>query len=253
MKMIVVDDEKPILHMMQGCLEEALPDSDPAFFNTSSAALEYARKNYVDVAFLDINMPVINGVELAKQLKKIHPRVNVIFCTAYTEFMQDAIDLHASGYLLKPASAESIEKALSNLLHPTEKKMPKVFARTFGDFDLFIDGASVSFESEKSKEFLAYLIHKRGAVSNKKEIYSLLFGDNYSLSTQSNVKKVFKELMSVLSEHGAESIINKWHNQYAVDTTKFSCDAYDYDKGIPYAINAYEGVYMTQYEWALFN
>lgn len=250
MNIIVVDDEKLILQRMQDCLKEIMPSCEPVVFSTCFAALEYAQNNAVDIAFLDINMPIMNGIELAKELKKIHPLINVIFCTAYTEYMQDAIDLHASGYLLKPATAVSVEKALNNLLHPVEKPMPKVFVRTFGDFDLFINGVPALFKSKKSKELLAYLVHKRGGVSTKKELAAVLFNDNYSTSTQSYLKRIFRELMESMTEYGVEKILVKGFNQYALDVTKFSCDAYDYEKGLPAAVNAYKGEYMSQYEWA---
>ena len=176
----------------------------------------------------------------------------MIFCTAYSEYMQDAIDLHASGYLLKPATTASIQKALDNLPHPIEKPMPKVFARTFGDFELFINDVPVLFKSKKSKELLAYLVHKRGGVASKKEIAAALFNDDYSLSTQSYKMRIFRELLETLSDYGAEKILVKGFNQYAVDVTKYACDVYDYDKGLPTAVNAYKGAYMAQYEWAFF-
>ena len=56
-------------------------------------------------------MPEINGIELAKQMKKFQPKVNVIFCTGYSEYMQQAIKLHASGYLLKPSDKEKVKEA----------------------------------------------------------------------------------------------------------------------------------------------
>ena len=250
MKIMVVDDEKPILQMMQKRLLEVAPKSETVFFDRSVAALEYAKENDVDVAFLDIRMPLIDGVELAKELKKIHPMLNVVFCTAYSSYMPDAIDLHASGYLLKPVTAEAIEKALANLLHPVERPMPKVFVRTFGNFDLFVDGEPVLFRSKKSKELLAFLVHKRGSVVSKKEIAAALFGDSYTASTQSYLKKIYRELLEVLTEHGVERLLLKGFNQYAVEITRFSCDIYDFDKGDLRAINDYRGEYMSQYDWA---
>ena len=252
MNIILVDDEKPVLLMLQGFLREVLPDCEPSLFNTGESALEYARRNKVDVAFLDIDMPGKNGVDLAKELKKIHRFINIIFCTAHSEYMQDAIEIHASGYILKPVTAKSIEKAIGNLLYPVEKPLPKIFARTFGDFDLFVNDAPMLFKSRKSKELLAYLIHKRGGVASKKEIAAVLFEDNYSSSTQSYMKRIFRELMETLFEYGIEEILVKGFNQYAVDVAKFSCDAYVYDKNSPSAVNAYKGEYMSQYEWAFF-
>lgn len=250
MKIIIVDDERLILQMMRKNLAEVLPDCEPTIFEKSQSALEYAKENNVDIAFLDIDMPGIYGIDLAKELKKIHPLVNVIFCTAYSEFMQDAIDLHASGYILKPTSAEAIKKAVDNLLHPVEKPLPQIFVRTFGDFDLFINGVCALFKSKKSKELFAYLVHKRGGIANKKELAAALFEDSYSDSTQTYLKRIYRELNETLIGYGVETILVKGFNQYAVDTTKFTCDAYDYDKGLPYAVNAYKGEYMAQYEWA---
>ena len=252
MKIIVVDDEKPILQIMQDNLKVVLPDCESMFFNKSSQALEYAKNNDIDIAFLDINMPVINGINLAKELKKINTHINIIFCTAYSEFMQDAIDVHASGYLLKPINADSVKKSINNLLYPVEPAMPEIFVRTFGDFDVFINGVPMLFKSKKSKEMLAYLIHKRGGVANKKELTAVLFGDSYTVSTQTYMKRIFKELLESLAENNMQDIIIKGFNQYAVDTLKFACDVYDYDKGLPDAINAYKGEYMSQYEWAEF-
>ena len=251
MKIIAVDDERPALNVLQRRITEVAPNDELSLFDTSRAALEYAKTNDVDVAMLDINMPGISGMELAKELKKINPQINIVFCTAYSEFMQEAFDVHASGYLLKPVTKEGVEKALNNLLHPVEKEMPKVFIRTFGEFDLLIEGKPVLFHSKKSKEMLAFLVDKRGAVVTKKDIAAALFEDNYSDTTQNYLKKIKKDLVDTLKEYGIESIFIKGFNQYALDNSKFSCDLYDYDKGLPDAINAYKGEYMAQYEWAI--
>ena len=251
MKIIAVDDERPALNVLQRRITEVAPNDELSLFDTSRAALEYAKTNDVDVAMLDINMPGISGMELAKELKKIHPQINIVFCTAYSEFMQEAFDVHASGYLLKPVTKEGVEKALHNLLHPVEKEMPKVFIRTFGEFDLLIEGKPVLFHSKKSKEMLAFLVDKRGAVVTKKDIAAVLFEDSYSSTTQTYLKKIFKDLSLTLAEYGIEKMLVKGFNQYGLDTTTFSCDLYDYDKGLPYAINAYKGEYMAQYEWAI--
>ena len=250
MKIIAVDDERPALNVLKKRIMEVVPNDELSIFDTSRAALEYAKTNDIDVAMLDINLPGINGMELAKELKKINPKINIVFCTAYSEFMQEAFDVHASGYLLKPVTKEGVEKALNNLLHPVEKEMPRVFIRTFGEFDLLIDGRPVLFHSKKSKELLAFLVDKRGAIVTKKDIAAVLFEDSYSITTQTYLKKIFRDLVLSLTEYGIEKMLVKGFNQYGLDNMTFSCDLYDYDKGLPDAINAYKGVYMAQYEWA---
>ena len=250
MKVIVVDDEKHARNRLKKCLNE-LSINEVEIFDRSIYALDYAKTNAMEVAFLDITMPEMNGIELAKELKRIHPRVNVIFCTGYTEFMQEAIDIHASGYLLKPAETESVGKALNNLLHPIEKEKPRFFARTFGNFDFLVDGEPLHFKRSKSKEMLAYLISIRGASATRKELTAVIFGDKYDDKTQNYLSKIYKELIDTLNSVGAGKIVRKGFNTYSVNTELFSSDLYEYDKGNPDAINAYKGEFMLQYEWAL--
>ena len=252
MRIMIVDDEPITVKKLTDCVKKIKPDAETVSFIRSDEALAYGKENDVDVAFCDINMPVINGVDLAKELKKTHPLLNLIFCTAYAEYMSDAIRLHASGYVNKPFREDDIQTELDNLLHPVEKEMPKVFVRTFGDFDLFIDGVAVTFLRAKCKEMLAYLVYKKGSIANKQELAAVLFEDEYSLKTQNYLAHIYSDLVKSLKKYGMENVLIKGHNQYAVDVKLFSCDWYDYEKGLPEAMNAYKGEFMAQYEWAFF-
>jgi len=250
---MIVDDEPLAANKLTDCVKKIKPDAEIVSFIRSDEALAYGKENDVDIAFCDINMPIINGVDLAKELKKTHPRLNLIFCTAYADFMSDAIRLHTSGYVTKPFREDDIQTELENLLYPVEKEMPKVFARAFGDFDFFVDGVAVTFMRSKCKEMLAYLIYKKGSIANKQELAAILFEDEYSMKTQNYFAHIYADLIKTLKKHNLENILVKGHNQYAVDTKLFSCDWYDYEKGLPEAINAYKGEFMEQYEWAYIN
>ena len=252
MRILLVDDEPFALKELEKCVREIRPDAELFSFEYSDEALAFAKnESGIDVAILDVNMPNMDGIELAKELKNIYPLVNVIFCTAYEKYTMDAIRLHVSGYVNKPYKAEDIERELDDLLHPVDNPMPRVFVRTFGDFDVFVDGLVVTnFGRSKAKELLAYLVSKRGGTANKQELIAVLFGDKYTRSTQDYFKKVFRLLMDTLKGHGIEKIIVKGYNEYAVNVNAFACDLYDYDKGLPEAINAYKGEFMAQYDWA---
>ncbi len=252
MRILLVDDEPFALKELKKTVADLRPNAELFSFEYSDEALAFAKKESgIDVAILDVNMPNMDGIELAKELKNIYPLINVIFCTAYEKYTMDAIRLHVSGYVNKPYKAEDIERELDDLLHPVDDPMPRVFVRTFGDFDVFVDGLVVmNFGRSKAKELLAYLVSKRGGTANRQELIAVLFGDKYTPSTLDYFKKIFRELMDTLREHGIEKIIVKGYNEYAVDVNSFDCDLYDYDKGLPQAINAYKGEFMAQYEWA---
>ncbi len=250
MKIIIVDDEKHAINTLKRNLNGLVEEGNINTFDRSINALEYVKENDVDVAFLDIEMPEINGIELAKQMKKFKPKINVIFCTGYSEYMQQAISLHASGYLLKPSDKEKVKEALDNLLYPIDPIKNHFYAKTFGNFDFYVDGVPLKFSRSKSKELLAYLISLKGATANRKEISAILFEDEYNLKTQNYLTKIYKELIESLELVGAKNLVRKGYNTYWVDISLFSSDLFDYDKGEPQAINSYNGEFMSQYEWA---
>lgn len=255
MRILVVDDESHALNDLSNCIKDIQPTAEVYPFVRSDEALKFVQTGgQPDVAFLDIHMPVIGGIELAKELKKVLPKLNIIFCTAYSQYTVEAIRLHASGYVNKPYDKSDIQRELNNLLHPVAEAeaMPEIYVRTFGDFDLFIGGVAITFLRAKCKEMLAYLVSKRGGIANRKELAAVLFGDEYSMKTQNYLVHIYSDLVKSLKKYNAEKILIKGYNQYAVDVNLFSCDLYDYDAGKPEAVNAYKGQFMAQYDWSVF-
>lgn len=250
MKVIIVDDEKHAINTLKRNLIGLVEEENIKTFDRSINALEYVKENDVDIAFLDIEMPEINGINLAKEMKSFKPKINIIFCTGYSEYMQQAIKLHASGYLLKPSDKEKVKEAMDDLLYPLDPIKNHFYAKTFGNFEFYVDGVPLKFSRSKSKELLAYLISLRGATANRKEISAILFEDEYNKQTQNYLTKIYKELIESLELVGAKNLVRKGYNSYWVDVSLFSSDLYDYDKGDPQAINAYKGEYMLQYDWA---
>ena len=76
--------------------------------------LDFLEENQVDVLLLDINMPVLNGVETCKKVTRKHPNVKVLALSMYDQqsYLKRMVQHGASGYLLKDDSAEEIEKAI---------------------------------------------------------------------------------------------------------------------------------------------
>lgn len=251
MNILAIDDEKPALRMLKEAIEEAVPDCSLAPFLMAADALAYAANNIVDIAFLDIMIPDIDGVTLAKRLKETNERMNIVFVSGYADYAVDAFSIQASGYLLKPVSADAVRAEMENLRYPLSPIRPRVWAQTFGNFEFFVDGVPVVFKLTKAKEVLAYLIDRRGAAVRKTELATLLWSHGeYDRNRQIYLQKVIAEMLRALKDAGAGDAVRRWQGNLAVDVSRIACDYYDFMDGDASTIDSFNDEYMVNYGWA---
>ncbi|MFK8010940.1 MAG: LytR/AlgR family response regulator transcription factor [Marinicellaceae bacterium] len=114
MKYLIVDDEPLALMRMQKMLEnQGITNIITA--SNGQIALEQVKKHHPHVIFLDIEMPVLRGIDAAPLIHEISPESKIIFCTAYDEYAIKAFDLSVSDYLLKPVKKQRLIKALEKV------------------------------------------------------------------------------------------------------------------------------------------
>lgn len=244
-----IDDEKNALEYIIRKIKSAEPEAEVYGFDNAKDAIESAKSIKFDVAFMDIQMPEMDGITLAKKFKKINPKSNMIFVTGYSEYTMDAFSVDASGYLLKPATKDQVRHALDNLRYPlVVQGGPNVCAQCFGDFELFVDQKPVHFKYAKSKEVIAYLVDRKGALCTNGEVIINLWDDDNDHSAY--YRSLMKDIQDTLKDLGVEDIFNRERAGASIITDKIRCDYYDYLKGTPDGINAYKGEYMIQYSWA---
>ncbi len=118
LKNLAVDDERLALQLLTDAIQAVLPKAEVFAFSKPGEALSCARENRCDIAFLDVRMRSMTGLELARKLKGLCPRINIIFVTGYSEYVGEAMQLHASGYLEKPVTAEKVRREVEDLRHP---------------------------------------------------------------------------------------------------------------------------------------
>ena len=255
MRILCLDDEPLALKMLEAAVREAKSDAEVTAFRKQADLLEEAKQNGCDVAFLDIHMRGMNGVELAKKLKEVNPTMNIIFVTGFSEYAGEAMKLHASGYIMKPVTAEEVEQELSDLRFPIEPKSNALLrVQCFGNFDVFLPGGErMRFERSRSKEIFAYLVHKQGSACTTKEIAAVLFEDEpYDKKQQNYVQQLIASMMKSLKAAGVEATVSKGFNSLAVNPDTLDCDYYRFKELDAGAFNAYQNEYMSQYYWADF-
>jgi DNA-binding LytR/AlgR family response regulator len=124
---IIVDDEPIARQIIRNYCEKLAFIDVIAECENALNAMEVLKKNHVQLMFLDINMPILNGLSL---LKTLNPKPKVILTTAYKEHALDAFELQVSDYLLKPFSFErflgaiqKVQKELTEKTTPSEQSI----------------------------------------------------------------------------------------------------------------------------------
>lgn len=261
MHILVVDDEISVLHEQTLEIRQVFPEADIHEETNPLSVLAWSRElkargEMLSYAFLDVRMREMDGIGLAHKLRAEHPQVTLLFCSAFGEYAIDAYGLFAKGYLLKPIEGRSIAAMLDAMVPSWRETGAKKHVRvqTFGHFDIYVDGRLLYFEREKAKELLALLIDRCGAALTTEQIASILWeSKNYNTSLKNAVTKVVASLRNTLKAEGIEDLLIKRWNHLAVDTKRFECDAYEYEKQVPQDRGNFRGEYMTNYSWAEFS
>ena len=244
---IAVDDEI----LMLGALVKAInasPDiAEVTKFSDCEEALEFVKNNAIDIAFLDINMRGMGGLVLAEKILAMRPNCKIIFCTGYEEYAIPAFKLHASGYLMKPISAEDVQIEINNIkgIKSNEKLLT---VKCFGNFEVYAKNEKLMFKRLKTKELFAFLVDRNGAGMTAKQICAVLFPDDTDDTKNSSyLRQLVLDLKNTLKAVGAENVLRHETPCYRIDTALIQCDYINYlETGKP----EFHGEYMTQYSWA---
>ena len=250
MKILLVDDEKLQLKRLEESVKNVLPTAELVAYTNPVLALKENKKQKIDIAFLDIEMPELNGIQLAKSLKGINPKINIVFVTAFNRFAIDAMKIRASGFITKPVNEEKVFEEINGLRYPVElTPTKKLQVKCFGNFEVFHNGQPLKFAYSKSKELFAYLIDREGSAININELNAILWEEDHT----SYLRNLISDIQKTLAKIDAADVFIKRHNECYIDTTKVDCDAYEYKNNNPEAIRMYRGEYMYQYSWPIFD
>lgn len=243
---ITVDDERPMLEQLSQAVKASPDVFSVSEFTACTEALEWAKKNPVDIAFLDISMRGMGGMALSEKLLKLRPQCKIIFCTGYSEYAVDAFQMHVSGYLMKPITAEAVQREIDYI--KGEKKLEKkLVIQCFGNFEVFADGEPLVFRRSKARELLAFLVDRRGSGVTARQVCTRLWEEGDDARKMNYFYQLVDDLRHSLKDAGAEDVLVKNGNTYAVDVKQLDCDYLQYLRtGRP----EFRGEYMSQYSWA---
>ena len=250
MHVIYVDDERPAIENFRFTVAKIEEIKHLEMFQDGEDALEYVKKNTVDVAFLDMEMPGIHGLELAKKLKEYDSEIRVVFVTAYGQYALEAFSVDATGYLLKPYTISDIRKELNKC---TYRKLPshQVTIQTIPSFSIAVNGKPMRISASKPKELLALLVDRGNAGITTSEAIACLWPDRSDNSgSQSLLRMTYKRLVDILEDNGIGHIIGSEGTCRFIHTDQVDCDLYRILHGDKQAARSYGGQYLQEYSWA---
>lgn len=255
-KIIIVDDERNILEDTRKTLNTIMGVEVVGAFTSSIEALKFIHKEPVDAMILDIEMPGINGINLAEVLKDLYPDMQIVFATGYDNYAFQAYHLRAIEYLMKPFSREDLLRAMNRVMALVDgigkyAGQPSVEVRTFGKFDVYVAGQALYFKYSKSKELFAYLVDARGGeISMERAVTSLWEERVYDSRVKQLYRKTVSMMRSTFKEAGCEDVCFYYRQRLAANTRAFSCDYYRFLDGDEDSRKFYTGNYMPEYTWA---
>lgn len=250
MRAIIVDDEPVMVkYFVKEC--ECFQDLNiKACFNSAQDALDYAKKNPVDVAFLDVEMPDMTGLELANRLREMYPDILITFVSAY-DYIRASNRMGGDYYLEKPYDRQMLEHMMDKLRLLAQRQHKRVRLQMFGRFTVTVDGAPVPLRG-KAKEILAFVALHRGKEVSNQEIYMTLWGDDrpYDAKEMTTYFHALKRLKKGLLESGIDDLLISNVKGQMLNIDMVDCDYYSWldDNSQPH--ERFNGVFLSEYSWS---
>lgn len=251
LNIVIIDDEfLAVSHFLKMIADDTNVNCKH-FWKMPEKLLDYAKGNPIDLAFLDIQMENMNGLELAQRLIKLQPKIKIVFVSAYPSYEKaysSELKENYMGFCTKPYSKESLYVFISEALTLMQSRQV-VNISAFGTFRVRVNGIEVDFSSGKSKELLAYLVHKNGEIVNQSEIIDALWLGKDVEHAKRLYRDACYKLRQTLAVYNADRIIDLKRCRAAIVKSSVNCDYWDFLDGKNNA--KYAGEYLTEYGWSI--
>lgn len=273
MRVVCIDDEHLSLNYIKRQLERLENINVIGTFTNPLEGKNFILKEVVDVVFLDIEMPPLNGMEIAAQILKKRPNVIIIFVTAFASFAVDAFEINAMDYLVKPVRFDRLQITI-NRIEEQLKARGKDGAPSTNKLKIRI-APSLAFEEEpnvfkalawrtsKTQELFIYLLQNNGVIIEKSAIIDLLW-DEYNLEkAYSLLYTTIYNIRKQIKPYEPHIVLHNRSYGYLLELQEVEIDLVHWEEeleGLPEmnsaSIGAYEktmqkysGVYLSDYDY----
>jgi len=274
-KTIIVDDEQPAIEEIEYLLSPYEQVKVVQRFKDPRAAMDFIAGEKPDLLFLDIDMPHMDGIELALKIQAMNTGVTIVFVTAHSQYALEAFQAYPLDYILKPVDEDRFRQTMNKVLERLGDRRKAageeqaVRIHCFGPFEI-ITGAGkdkpVPLRSKKMKEIFAYLIQRFEKPVSRAELLERFFGGKKDKNAVNYLHVIIYNLRNLLEEHGVSRKQVLIDRDYSLSASPGCCDYIDFvrfmrskenvnEHNAAYVetlIASYRGAYLEEedYSWA---
>ncbi|WP_088835201.1 response regulator [Paenibacillus tyrfis] len=256
---IIVEDEKPILDLMKYIIGQNPNYTILGAFTNPLEALARLPELKPDVVFLDVEMPRMNGLELARKINELSEETKIIFSTAYKQYALDAFQVYAFDYILKPVTPAAIERIAGRLVKqqrfvfPAEPQERAAVIRCFGGFEVRNrEGMPVRFPTRKTEELFALFLCHPGRELSKWHLADLLWPEMKEDRASHNLHNTIYRLKKLLKGHEIGMDIRKINDGYRLETAGLTYDVLAYERYGPVLLGVMQDAEQAERLCALY-
>ena len=254
MQIYVVDDNTVQAEELAYLVRAARPDDAVTVMGFPED--EAGWQAYPDMLFINASGREKKAIDLAGAVREDSARTGVVVVSDDGSCAVDAFRIHAQGYLVRPVTEDMVGSECEYYLDghglhglPADDAGRHGMERTFGDFEIFIDGRPAVFKRKKARELVAYLVDKDGSMVDDSDLLRDMWNKD-DKATKSYLRILKAEVIRVFTDAGYSDAIVKQRGLIGIRTDKVKCDLFDALKTAPPMLKEYRGEYMRQYGWA---
>lgn len=239
MKIILIDDEQLMLNLIEKKITELTSNFVLGTYTNPHQGLIEISKQQPDVVFLDISMPKISGIDLAREIKTSMPAIKIVFLTAYDAYAIDAFDLDAEDYLLKPINDNRLLQTFAKLTNtPVQQAVEnKPYICCFNHLYFLDNGPNgnvvdVKWRTVKAREIFAFLLQHRGTHVQKDIVVDYFWPNENVKQAYAQLYSAIYQIRKTLSTIEYDIQIISAENTYKLDVSNCDIDVDIFENGI---------------------
>ncbi|OKL37861.1 response regulator [Domibacillus mangrovi] len=276
-RVILVDDEPLALRSMEKKLNEFDNIEVVQTFSNVETVFDTVKNLDFQVAFLDIEMPRLSGLELAELLRVWHKNIHIVFVTAHRDYAIQAFELHSVDYLLKPILKSRLAKTIERLeeqlqlkseqLEPEQQTASSLKIQCLGEFMVYCNNQPITWKTSKVRELFAFFTTHYNLPVHRDTIIDNLWPNIDYSKAKIQLHTTISYLRKSLASIGYSDVLLFSNECYVLQLNNFHCDSLELEQLVDKneligdhnigrfqaAVQSYYGDYMekTDYQWAI--